>query len=291
MNTARKRLPVWVTNRSGDRDSIHGIKRMLRRMKLHTVCESAMCPNLGECFTRKTATFMILGNQCTRSCAFCAVGHQEPGPLDPDEPLRIVAAARDLGLKHIVITSVTRDDLPDGGSDQFAETIRSLRSGIPGVTIEVLTPDFRGDAEAIRRVAEAGPDIYNHNIETVPRLYPVVRPSADYRRSLDLINKARACRPDLITKSGIMVGLGETGDEVAAVMGDLREAGCDLLTVGQYLQPGKANLAVAEYISVEQFAEYERIGCELGFHQVMSGPLVRSSYHADAAVTGVLGKI
>jgi len=284
MAMPRKRLPEWVRNRRGDPDSIRRIKRMLRGMNLHTVCESALCPNLGECFSRNTATFMILGNRCTRRCAFCAVEHEQPLPLDHGEPERVAAAAKEMGLKHVVVTSVTRDDLPDGGSAQFAETIRCLRAGIPDATIEALTPDFQGNQEAIRCAAEAGPDIYNHNIETAPRLYPTVRSSADYRRSLDLIRRVKVYRQDLSTKSGIMVGLGETGDEVVAVMRDLRDMECDLLTVGQYLQPGKANLPVAEYIPEERFAEYERIGYELGFRQVMSGPLVRSSYHADAAI-------
>jgi lipoic acid synthetase len=276
-----QRLPEWVINRSGDSASVRQIKRMLRSKKLHTVCESARCPNLGECFSRKTATFMILGDDCTRDCAFCAVGHDKTVAVDPEEPQRIVAAVRELGLQHVVITSVTRDDLPDGGSQQFAECIRLLQDKMPGVTIEVLTPDFQGDKKAIECVAGAAPDIYNHNLETVPRLYPEVRRSAIYRRSLDLLFHVKWCDSDLLTKSGIMVGLGETEDEVVDVLRDLRDVGCDLVTVGQYLRPGKENLAVAEYIHLEQFERYEQIGCELGFRQVMSGPLIRSSFHAE----------
>ncbi len=276
-----QRLPEWVTNRRRDPDSIHEIKRMLRGKKLHTVCESAMCPNLGECFSRKTATFMILGNNCTRDCAFCAVGHEQPGPVDPEEPQKIMEAARELGLHHAVITSVTRDDLPDGGSRQFAACIDCLREEVDGATIEVLTPDFQGDREAIQCVVEAGPDIYNHNLETVQRLYPKVRSSAHYQRSLDLLFHVKWCSPKLLTKSGIMVGLGEREDEVIAVLRDLRDVGCDLVTIGQYLRPRKKNLAVQEYIPVEQFKRYEQIGTELGFQQVMSGPLVRSSFHAE----------
>jgi lipoic acid synthetase len=276
-----QRLPEWVTNRRRDPDSIHEIKRMLRGKKLHTVCESAKCPNLGECFSRKTATFMILGNNCTRDCAFCAVDHDQPGPVDPEEPQRIMEAARELGLHHAVITSVTRDDLPDNGSRQFAACIDFLREEVDGTTIEVLTPDFQGDREAIQRVVEAGPDIYNHNLETVQRLYPKVRSSAHYQRSLDLLFHVKRCSPNLLTKSGIMVGLGEREDEVIALLRDLRDVGCDLVTIGQYLRPGKKNLAVQEYIPVEQFKRYEEIGTELGFQQVMSGPLVRSSFHAE----------
>jgi lipoic acid synthetase len=276
-----QRLPEWVTNRRRDPDSIHEIKRMLRGKKLHTVCESAKCPNLGECFSRKTATFMILGNNCTRDCAFCAVDHDQPGPVDPEEPQRIMEAARELGLHHAVITSVTRDDLPDNGSRQFAACIDILREEVDGTTIEVLTPDFQGDREAIQRVVEAGPDIYNHNLETVQRLYPKVRSSAHYQRSLDLLFHVKRCSPNLLTKSGIMVGLGEREDEVIALLRDLRDVGCDLVTIGQYLRPGKKNLAVQEYIPVEQFKRYEEIGTELGFQQVMSGPLVRSSFHAE----------
>ncbi|MDX1763754.1 MAG: lipoyl synthase [bacterium] len=279
-----ERLPAWVTNRGGDSRSTHEIKRLLRSRKVHTVCESAMCPNLGECFARDTATFMILGNDCTRQCAFCAVTHGVPAPIDAEEPARIVDAARTLNLKHVVITSVTRDDLPDGGSGLFVETINALRREIPAATIEVLTPDFQGDREAIRAVAAAGPHIYNHNLETVPRLYGQVRPQAEYERSLDLFSCLNGAGADVITKSGIMVGLGEERDEVVHVFQDLRRVGCDVITVGQYLRPRKKNFPVARYVPVDEFGEYEKIGYNLGFRLVVAGPLVRSSFRADEAM-------
>jgi lipoic acid synthetase len=275
-----QRLPEWVTNRSGESKKTHEIKRLLRARGLHTVCESAMCPNMGECFARETATFLILGAHCTRHCAFCAVGHRRPTTVDPEEPAKIAEAARELNLKHVVITSVTRDDLPDGGSGHFVETICALRRELPHSTIEVLTPDFQGDRGAIRAVAEAGPDIFNHNVETVPRLYPAIRSSADYRRSLDLLLHVKGCAPELPTKSGLMVGLGENEDEVIAVMRDLRDVGCELLTIGQYLRPRRENVPVVEYVPKERFVEYERLGYELGFQMVMSEPLVRSSFRA-----------
>lgn len=281
---AHERLPEWLTNRAGDSRSTHKIKRLLRSKKVHTVCESAMCPNLGECFSRETATCMILGNDCTRNCAFCAVSHGAPQTIDTREPMGVVEAARELRLKHIVITSVTRDDLPDGGSGHFAETIAAVRRELPGATIEVLTPDFQGDPAAIQRVAAAGPDIYNHNLETVPSLYARVRPQAAYQRSLDLFACLNSTDAPLITKSGIMVGLGEERHEVVAVLRDLRGVGCDVVTVGQYLRPRKRNLPVARYVPVEEFAEYERIGYDLGFRLVVAGPLVRSSFRADEAM-------
>jgi len=281
---AHERLPEWLTNRAGDSRSTHEIKRLLRSKKVHTVCESARCPNLGECFSRDTATFMILGSDCTRRCAFCAVTHGIPRPIDRGEPIRVAEAARELSLKHIVITSVTRDDLPDGGSGLFAETIAVLRREIPAATIEVLTPDFQGDRGAIQAVAAAGPDIYNHNLETVPRLYGQVRPQAEYQRSLDLFSCLNSTGADLITKSGIMVGLGERREEVAAVFRDLKRVGCDVVTVGQYLRPRKENFPVARYVPVEEFAEYEKIGYDIGFRLVVAGPLVRSSFRADEAM-------
>ncbi|NOY53749.1 MAG: lipoyl synthase [Deltaproteobacteria bacterium] len=284
-----QRLPDWVTNRAGTSEATHQVKRILRAKGLHTVCESALCPNQGECFARETATFMILGDHCTRDCAFCAVGHERPGTLDAEEPMKIAAAVRELHLKHVVITSVTRDDLSDGGSLHFSETVRVVKSEVPGVTVEILTPDFGGDREAIRVAAVSGADIYNHNVETVPRLYPEVRSRADYRRSLDLLFYVKWCATELPTKSGFMLGFGEQPDEVISVMRDLRDVGCEILTIGQYLRPRKKNVPVVEYVPQERFAEYERIGYELGFQVVMSGPLVRSSFHADEAMT-VLGK-
>ena len=288
---SKQRLPEWVSKGSGDGEAVHRIKKLLRARKLHTVCESALCPNLGECFSRNTATFMILGNECTRACGFCAVGSDVPGDVDPEEPKRIAQAARELGLKHIVITSVTRDDLADGGSAQFAETIRVVRDRMPESTIEVLTPDFQGDRDAIRTVVEAGPNIYNHNLETVPRLYTEVRSLADYRRSLDLLFYVKWCNKDLLTKSGMMLGLGETRDEVISVMRDLKDVSCDLLTIGQYLRPRKENIPVVSYVSVDQFVEYEEIGREMGFLQIMSGPLVSSSFHAQEMVFRASSKV
>lgn len=281
---AVQRLPAWAINRSGTSETTHRIKRILRSKGLHTVCESALCPNLGECFARETATFMILGDHCTRECSFCAVGYSHPETVDIEEPVKITATVRELHLKHVVITSVTRDDLPDGGSAHFAETVRAVKRGVPDVTVEILTPDFGGDREAIRVAAESGPDIYNHNVETVPRLYPEIRSHADYRRSLDLLFHVKWCAPELPTKSGFMLGFGENSDEVVSVMRDLRDVGCEVLTVGQYLRPRKKNVPVVEYVSQDRFTEYERIGYELGFQLVMSGPLVRSSFHADEAM-------
>ncbi len=279
-----KRLPPWVTTRAGNAEATHRMKRLLRKRGLHTVCESARCPNLGECFARHTATFMILGDACTRRCGFCAVAHDAPSPVEREEPAQIVRAVRELRLKHVVITSVTRDDLPDGGSAHFAETVRRLRREVSAVTIEVLTPDFGGRSEDIGRVVAAGPDIYNHNLETVPRLYPTVRVRGDYARSLALLAQVKGSGAGCLTKSGIMVGLGETSEEVAAVMGDLRAVGCDVVTVGQYLRPRKENLPVSEYVSPEQFEAYERMGIALGFSVVLAGPLVRSSFRADEAM-------
>ena len=276
------RLPSWVRGRGGSPAAVRSVKRLLRTGGLHTVCESARCPNLGECFSLGTATFLILGDRCTRDCAFCAVPHGRPAAPDPGEPYRVAAAAQRLGLDHVVVTSVTRDDLPDGGSGHFARTVVALRRRLPGATVEVLTPDFGGDTAAVERVAASGPHVFNHNLETVPRLYERVRPGADYGRSLAVLAAARRAGPGLRTKSGLMVGLGETRDEVAAVFRDLREAGCDMVTVGQYLQPARDRLPVAAYLEPEAFAEYEAMAREAGLAEVHAGPLVRSSYRAGA---------
>jgi len=251
---------------------------LLRAAGLHTVCESAACPNQLECFGRRTCTFMILGDRCTRACRFCGVRHGPPDQVDPGEPARVATAARRLGLRHAVVTSVTRDDLPDGGAGQFHATTRELRR-LPGLRVELLVPDFAGESEPLEHVLEAGPDVVAHNIETVPRLYPRVRPGAVYERSLELVS--RVSRSASISKSGLMLGLGETTREVVEVMADLREAGCEVLTVGQYLQPGTGRLPVERYVSPESFAALEKTAGELGFAACMSGPLVRSSYHAD----------
>lgn len=272
-----KRLPDWIRVRL---DGLHETKQILRSHGLATVCEEARCPNIGKCFSKPTATFMILGYNCTRNCGFCNVESSLPLPVDPNEPERVAMAAKEMGLRYVVITSVTRDDLPDGGASHFAETIRAIRRHIPNAGIEVLTPDFKGDVNALRVVLEARPDIFNHNIETVPRLYSEVRPQADYKRSLTVLKKAKELS-EVKTKSGLMVGLGEEFDEVVAVMKDLKESGCDYLTIGQYLRPSKKNLPVREYIRPEVFDQYREEALRLGFKGVASGPLVRSSMNAE----------
>jgi lipoic acid synthetase len=258
----------------------------LRELNLHTVCEAARCPNIGECFSRPTATFMIAGTRCTRRCGFCAVETARPAPLDPDEPARIATATVRIGLRHVVVTAVARDDLPDGGAGHFAATIRAVRLAAPGVRIEVLTPDFKGEETSLRTVLDAGPDVFNHNLETVPRLSRAVRPQASHERSLAVLARAKSLRQATATKSGLMVGLGERPAEVRAVMEELRGAGCDLLTIGQYLQPTRAHLPVVEYVAPAIFTEYASIGRRLGFRHVAAGPFVRSSYHAEHAFTG-----
>ena len=254
-------------------------------MNLHTVCESARCPNIHECFHRGAATFMILGNYCTRGCGFCSVPKGSPAKrdmrLDPAEPANVARMAAAMNLSYVVITSVNRDDLEDGGSRHFAETVREVRRALPKARIEVLTPDFCGDCEAVARVLDAGPDVFNHNLETVPRLYARVRPQADYKQSLDVLKFARRKAPAVLTKSGFMVGLGETETEVRELLRDLRTAQTDVATIGQYLQPTRRNLPVAEFVEPRQFDAYRDYGLSLGFKAVFSGPLVRSSYMAD----------
>jgi len=279
---AAPRLPAWLRAPRTHFESVHQLKTELRRLNLHTVCESARCPNLHECFHRGTATFMILGNLCTRGCGFCSVPKsRHPGALDPDEPGHVARMASDMRLRHVVITSVNRDDLADGGSEHFAATVREVRTALPDARVEVLTPDFQGDPEAVARVLDAGPDIFNHNMETVPRLYRRVRPQADYRQSLDVLKFAKQHRPAALTKSGAMLGLGETVDEVHQLMRDLRQADVDVATLGQYLQPTRRNLPVTEFVPPAQFDAYRDFGLSLGFKIVFSGPLVRSSYMAD----------
>lgn len=277
------RKPEWLKARPGRAAVSHEIKKMLRDLKLNTVCEEAGCPNCGECFSRRTATFLILGQVCSRDCRFCQVSKGRPQAVDPDEPERLALAVSKLRLRHVVITSVTRDDLADGGADVFAEVIRSIRRRCGGESpvIEVLIPDFQGDRRALAAVAAARPEIINHNLETVPRLYPLVRPQAGYRRSLELLEQVKQLDPGIISKSGLMVGLGETEAEVLAVLKDLRLHGCDILTIGQYLAPSRQHLPVAAYIHPDIFAQYRRQAEELGFKAVASGPLVRSSYLAD----------
>jgi len=277
----REPKPPWLKVRFPAGERYQRIKALLRQHQLHTVCEEAHCPNIGECFNAGTATFMILGDVCTRSCRFCAVRSGRP-EQEPDrlEPYRLAKAVRTLGLDYVVITSVTRDDWPDGGAAIFAECIRSIRRDNPRCRVEVLIPDFMGNWHALATVVEAGPYVLNHNIETVPRLYRRVRPRAYYERSLELLRRAKELSPSLLTKSGLMVGLGETHEEVFTVMADLRSAGVDLITIGQYLRPSWKQLPVRRYYRPEEFVPFVEKGRELGFQHVEAGPLVRSSYHA-----------
>ncbi len=272
------RHPSWIKVKS---TGTHGTKKVLRQHGVSTVCEEARCPNQGKCFSDSTATFMILGDRCTRNCSFCAVESLSPNPPEHDEPDRVADASAALGLKYVVITSVTRDDLPDGGAGQFAETIRAVRRKNPGIKVEVLTPDFKGGMDALKTVLNARPDVFNHNIETVPRLYSKVRPQADYNMSLGVLTSAKSLSPGMITKSGIMLGLGEKQAEVINVMHDLRKADCDFLTIGQYLRPRRENLPVVEYIRPEVFEQYRVRGIEMGFRSVASSPLTRSSMKAE----------
>jgi lipoyl synthase len=273
--------PDWLTLQAPDAEALDGMKRLLDAGRLHTVCEDADCPNIGECFSGKTCTFMILGNVCTRNCRFCAVVHGRPSAVDSDEPQAVATAARRLGLRHVVVTSVTRDDLADGGAGHFAATIRAIRDEIPEATVEVLIPDFRGNIDSLHQVIDAGPDVINHNVETVHRLYPSVRPQALYRRSLVLLREIREFGSGMLSKSGLMLGLGETEREVIEVMKDLRTVHCEILTLGQYLSPSPTHHPVVEYVHPDTFKTLERIGYDMGFMEVHAGPLVRSSYHAD----------
>lgn len=282
MNDLRK--PPWLVKRLPLGGEVSAVRSLLRRQKLHSVCESAMCPNLGECFSRRTATFMILGNVCTRHCGYCAVDSGAPQPIDPEEPHRVAEAAAGLGLRHVVVTSVTRDDLPDGGAAHFAETVRAIRRRCPSALVEVLIPDFGGSRSALQLVLDAEPDVLNHNVETVPRLFPTVRPQGDYGRSLELLAWAGSHLARGHTKSGLMVGLGESEEEVVQVMRDLRGIGCDVFTVGQYLRPSKAHLEVRRYYAPEDFDRLKAVGESMGFLMVAAGPFVRSSYNADQYV-------
>ena len=276
--------PVWLKAPAPVGDNYRDLKRLVEELRLHTVCESAACPNIGDCWNRRTATFMILGNVCTRRCGFCAVQKGAPLAVDYDEPRRVAEACAALGLKFAVITSVNRDDRKDGGAELFALTIRAIRERVAGCGVEVLVPDFQGSHAAMDIVLEAAPEILNHNTETVPRLYRQVRLGARYERSLDMLAYAKQSRPEIPTKSGLMLGLGETLEEVHQVMRDLRASNVDILTLGQYLRPSPKHLPIIRYVSVEEFAELKRLGLEMGFRHVESGPLVRSSYHAADAV-------
>jgi len=276
--TPQPRRPEWLKVRVAGGENFSHLKNLIDGQKLHTVCEEARCPNMGECWNAGTATFMILGDICTRSCGFCAVKTGRPEGLDLEEPYRVANAIRIMGVKHAVITSVNRDELPDGGAAVFAETIRQARIVNPSIKVEVLIPDFRGVWWALDIVIDAKPDILNHNTETVPSLYPTVRPQGKYSRSLELIKRGK--QAGMLTKSGLMLGLGETTDEVLRVMEDLVAHGCDILTLGQYLQPSKDHLPVARYVHPDEFSMFKSRGIEMGFRYVESGPLVRSSYHA-----------
>lgn len=276
--------PSWLRAPAPAGDNYRELKQLVTRLGLHTVCESAACPNVGECWNRRTATFMILGNVCTRRCGFCAVQKGAPLEVDLDEPRRVAEACAALGLRYAVVTSVNRDDRRDGGAELFAMTIRAIRDRIPGCRVEVLVPDFQGSHAAMEVVMEAAPDVLNHNTETVPRLYRQVRLGARYERSLAMLQYAKRLRPSIPTKSGIMLGLGETAAEVGAVMRDLRAHEVDILTLGQYLRPSPKHLPIIRYVPAEEFAELRGQGLSLGFTHVEAGPLVRSSYHADAAV-------
>ncbi|WP_428239794.1 lipoyl synthase [Gynuella sp.] len=281
------RKPEWIKVRLGNNSEVTRIKDQLRHHKLHSVCEEASCPNLGECFSKGTATFMIMGDICTRRCPFCDVAHGRPKPLAENEPLELAQAIADMKLKYVVITSVDRDDLRDGGAMHFNHCIEETRKLSPDIVIETLVPDYRGRLEvAVDIMAQEAPDVLNHNLETVPRLYKQVRPGADYQHSLDLLKAFKAKRPDVKTKSGLMVGIGEELDEVKAVMRDLRDHDVDMVTIGQYLQPSRYHLKVERFITPAEFKELEDYGYELGFMNVASGPLVRSSYHADKQAAG-----
>jgi lipoic acid synthetase len=282
----RGNRPPWLKVKFPQGSNYTELRTLMREQRLNTICEEAMCPNIGECWENRTATFLILGEICTRNCGFCSVITGRPTGLDLDEPRRLAEAVEKIGLRHIVITSVTRDDLPDGGSGIFAETIRQLRERVPGCGIEVLTPDFQGNWDALATVMAAQPDILNHNIETVPRLYRRVRPKAIYTQSLELLKRARDLVPGAVTKSGLMVGLGEERDEVLQVFEDLRASDVDVLTVGQYLRPTMNHLPVERYVSPEEFADLKAMAQGMGFRHVESGPLVRSSYHAHEQVPG-----
>lgn len=283
------RKPDWIRVKLSASDEVSRIKNLLRENKLHTVCEEAACPNLSECFQHGTATFMIMGDLCTRRCPFCDVAHGKPLPLDVNEPQHLADAIKDMALKYVVITSVDRDDLRDGGAGHFAECIRIIRQQTPQTKIEILVPDFRGRIDkAVAILIQQPCDVFNHNLETVPRLYKQVRPGADYIGSLELLGKYAKSHPQTPTKSGLMLGVGETTEEVHQVMRDLLAQGCSMLTLGQYLQPTKAHLPVIEYITPQQFDEYGAFALQLGFRQVASAPMVRSSYHADLQAKSII---
>jgi len=281
-NKPRLAKPDWLRVKGPTSAAYHETRKLMRDLKLHTVCEEAACPNIGECWQQKHATMMILGDTCTRACAFCNVKTGRPGPVDPDEPAHVAEAVKNLGLRHVVLTSVDRDDLDDGGAAHWIAVIEAVRAANPATTIEILTPDFRKKLGCVDRVAAARPDVYNHNLETVPRLYRKIRASARYYTSLRLLERVKEIVPHMFTKSGIMVGLGEDKEEVLQVMDDMRAANVDFLTIGQYLQPTTRHAAVERFVTPDEFSEYERIARAKGFLMVSATPLTRSSYHADA---------
>ncbi|PXF58513.1 MAG: lipoyl synthase [Deltaproteobacteria bacterium] len=276
----RNPKPRWLKRKLPAGPEYERVRSLLKKSGLHTVCQEAKCPNIWECFSQRTSTFLIMGPCCTRNCRFCAVVHGPPVPLDPEEPVRVAEAAQSMGLSYVVITSVTRDDLHDGGAGHFAETIKEIRKIMPGTFVEVLIPDFKGDFNALQTVVKAQPDVLNHNLETVPRLYPSVRPGALSHRSLDLLKQAKQIDPTILTKSGLMLGLGETPEEIEKTLKNLLDSGCSILTLGQYLQPTKEHLLVERYIPPEEFDCWKETALEMGFSAVAGGPFVRSSYHA-----------
>ncbi|MCK4619322.1 MAG: lipoyl synthase [Desulfobacterales bacterium] len=276
----RLRKPDWLKRNLPSGPTYERVRKLLSKSRLHTVCQEAKCPNMWECFSRHTSTFLIMGPNCTRNCSFCAVEQCPLRPPDPEEPARVAEAAREMNLKYVVITSVTRDDLPDGGAGHFANTVRQVKNRIPDALIEILIPDFLGDERALNIVMESSPDVLNHNIETVSRLYPSVRPEADYGRSIAVLRQAKKINTSVFTKSGLMLGLGELPGEVEKTMKDLVEAGCNMLTLGQYLQPSKKHIEVDRFVSPEEFDDWRNTALEIGFSEVASGPFVRSSYHA-----------
>ncbi|HHY39452.1 MAG TPA: lipoyl synthase [Clostridia bacterium] len=279
---SRPHLPPWLKKTISAENKASEVDAILRPLGIHTVCEEALCPNIWECWGKKTATFMILGDTCTRRCSFCGVKKGIPSLPDPREAERVAEAAARLGLKFVVVTSVTRDDLPDGGAKIFADTISAIRDRIPECGVEVLVPDFRGDREALKTVVGAKPDVLNHNVETIKRLYPSVRPGARYERTLTLLKSVKEIDPDIVTKSGFMVGLGECDEEVYGLLKDLKDSGCDIVTIGQYLRPSFRHHAVMRYVEPEVFKQYEKWGRDLGLRKVVAGPLVRSSYLAES---------
>lgn len=281
-------LPSWIREKKIRLTDLHEIKALMRKARLSTVCEEARCPNRTECFEKRTATFLIMGDVCTRACGFCHITSGRPLALDPQEPENVATAAREMGLRHVVVTSVDRDDLPDGGARHWARVIQALREDDPSRTVEVLTPDFQGLESAIDEVAAAGPDVFNHNVETVPRLYPSVRPRSRFDRSVGLLARVKERHPALATKSGLMLGLGETDSEVEGVLGALRAAKVDIVTIGQYLRPSSWNLPVVEYATPERFERLRAAGEAMGFSFVFSGPFVRSSYRAEEALAATV---